>query len=619
MRKIRLLIVMAAMLLSCGIANAQGTRATDDAQTTAPVKGDLNNDGVVNAADLTVLVGIIMETDYFLLGTDAAVPNKSNYTTFDGVVTDYKSIDEVLNVAPTISLKADQKGILLCPKDWEVKDLVLQNEADGTFYALAAAETDISDYALYQTDKVVAATYKLKTKAAAEAYKIKITDFFYLGTEVPNKDNFTTISGVVTSYKSLDEVLKAAPTINVEAGKECSLLCPTRWQARDLVLQNEKDGEFFVLAAAPNDIADYQFFQTSEISAAATLKLKTKADAEAYQNKLKDPVYFWLGTYYPTSYTFPTVDGKEVAGIFTTYTSLADAMAKASRAYNAGEYAVVMYPKTWGAKDDLVFLDATNKKYYAVKKKDVTDFPDFLYYESEKKIGANTTIKLSTKSAAENAGATQYTEATPVNPDPTPVNPDPTPVTPPISSSTSYATNDGPANGIRITILNSCGQTVKFSGKFKLYIKQGNNNVWSSDASAEKELAAHINDPDNTADGWPHWYQNYYTLAHGQSKTYDLTVVKDYVTATPTILPISTYTNGTWSFMTVDKTAGSLVLISAVKLGQCVYDTVKKSLTNTPALLHVSPMNANDAKLQNGKHYHFIIDKFTPKDKYIVQ
>lgn len=121
--------------------------------------------------------------------------------------------------------------------------------------------------------------------------------------------------------------------------------------------------------------------------------------------------YFWLGNTLPTANTFPTLGGKEVAGIVTTYTSLDDAMAKASRVYSANEYAVVLYPSSWGTKEGLVFYDAANKKYYKIKKKGLSDFPDYTYYESEKKIGVGTTITLSTEAAAKAAGATLYSMA----------------------------------------------------------------------------------------------------------------------------------------------------------------------------------------------------------------
>ena len=109
MRKLRFLTVLAAILLSCGIANAQ------------TVKGDVNNDGKLNtldvtaaadsimddkksgladvnkdqkvdAADVVTVVKLIQETDYFYLGTQE--PTSKNYTTLEGVTTEYESIDD---------------------------------------------------------------------------------------------------------------------------------------------------------------------------------------------------------------------------------------------------------------------------------------------------------------------------------------------------------------------------------------------------------------------------------------------------------------------------------------------------------------------------------------------
>lgn len=116
--------------------------------------------------------------------------------------------------------------------------------------------------------------------------------------------------------------------------------------------------------------------------------------------------YFWMGNYLPNSNNFPTINGKEVEGIVTTYTSLDEAMAKASRTYSAGEWAIVMYPSSWGTKDDLVLLDNENKKYYKILRRDISDFPDYTYYETTIKIVDNTTITLSTESLAKAAGAT---------------------------------------------------------------------------------------------------------------------------------------------------------------------------------------------------------------------
>ena len=592
------------MLLSCGIANAQTAEGTD-AQTSEPLKGDLNGDGKVNAADVTVLVGIIMNTDYFLLGTDAEVPNKSNYTTFGGVVTTYKSIDDVLEAAPKVSLKADQRGVLLCPESWDVKDLVLQNEGDGTYYALAAADTDISDYNLFQTEKVAGeAEYVLKTKAEAEAYVISITDYFLLDTEEPTKDNYTTLDGVVTTLKSLADALKAALTVKVAAEEAAILFCPSSWVAEEvLVLQDEEDGTYYELSKAETDITDYALFQTEKIAEAATLILKTKADAEKYLESLnnKDPEYFWLGNTYPTKNNFPTLGGKEQEGIVTTYTSLADAMAKASRVYAANEQAVVLYPSSWGDKDDIVFLDAANKKYYEVTKKNPSDFPDYKYYETVNKIGVNTAITLSTESEAKAAGATLYVkpEETPVvTPvDPGPSDPDPVVIpTPPVTGG-SYAQYTG-GNGIRFVITNNTGVEARLNGKLVLNVSR-NPNVWP-DPNNPEQVNANLHAPTS---GNSHAYNDIIIAPGGTYTSPEITTIDGIYH------PNINYTDGSWYLMNNDNGpyVHSIYLYSRMwsRSKQKKYDSGDKNASPISGSNHMyvaaPPQNA---KLQRGYTYY---------------
>lgn len=640
MRKMRFLTVLAAILLSCGIANAQTVKGdvnNDGKLNTLDVTAaadsimddkksglaDVNEDQKVNAADVVSVVKLIQDTDYFMLGTE--VPTKDNYTTVDGVVTTYESISKALEAAPTIEVAADKAGVLLCPSSWEAKDLVLQNEEDGTFYELAAAENDISDYDLFQTEMIAVATIlKLKSKADAEAYKkIKETDFFYLGTQMPTKDNYTTIDGVVSTYKTIDEVLSGnSQSISLKTNQTGVLLCPSSWEVKDLVLQNETDGAICAFIAVDTDITGYDVFQTDKVTAEATYKLKTKAAADAYKESItpKDPEYFGLTVSKPMKSNYTTGPAGMPSFVTTDYKSLDDVIkAEPSLTIRDNDYGVIYYPESWGTKE-LVVQDKQGGFIYTLNKIASLDVPGYVAFQTKNKIQVGGEIYVRTMDAAKAKFPDAVVDPEPIHiPDPIdPVDPVVDPIIPPTNNA-SYATSDGPANGFRITITNNSGQTVKFSGKCKLYVKQGNNNAWSADASAEKELPAHINDPDDTSDGWPHWYKNNYTLVQGQSWTYDVTVLKDYVTATPTILSVDYYANGTWSFMTVDKMAGSLLLIPAVKLGQCVYDTEKKKLTNTSSLLHLSPMNRNDAKVQKGKHYHFIIDKYTPKAKYILQ
>ena len=585
MRKIRLLFMMLAMLLSCGIANAQSTEETD-VQTTEPLKGDLNEDGRVNAADVTVLVGIIMNTDYFLLGTDTEMPNRSNYTTIGGVVTTYKSIDDVLKAAPKVSLKADQRGTLLCPESWDVTDLVLQNEGDGASYALNAADTDISGYNLFQTEKVAdEAEYVLKTKAEAEAYKISITDFFYLGTEEPTKDNYTTIEGVVTNYKNFPEVLEAAPTIKVTAGKAANLLCPSSWNADMVVFvfQNEEDGTIYNTGKVETDISEYTLFRTEVMAEEVTLKLKLKLDAEAYEESLHPnvPQYFWLGNTFPTENNFPTLGGKEVDGISTTYTSLGEATEKASRDYSVGEQAVVLYPKSWGnpeslgISDELVFLDSANKKYYETKQKFPSDFPDYYYYESVEKIGANTTIKLSTKNSAEKVGATLYVKTvdpvTPVNPDPGPVTPV-TPVDPVVVPGQAVYTG---GNGIKFVITNNCGVEARFSGKVILNVSR-NPNDWANST----QVNANMHGPTSGTS----WAQSYTS--------------PEITTIDGIYIPGVNFTDGSWYLMNSDNG----VYVHAFYLYTRIWNTRKNESSGSNHMYVATPLQ--NTKLLRGYTYY---------------
>ena len=121
MKTKRLLIALAAVLLSCGITNAQqteGNNVNEDKQSDVEVKavqGDANKDGVVNAADVpvladsiitdklsdlerldlnedqkvnaadvTLLIKKIQDTNYFWMGT--VKPTSTDYSTKEDVI-----------------------------------------------------------------------------------------------------------------------------------------------------------------------------------------------------------------------------------------------------------------------------------------------------------------------------------------------------------------------------------------------------------------------------------------------------------------------------------------------------------------------------------------------------
>ena len=695
MKTKRLLIVLAAILLSCGFLNAQTqndaindetTQTNDqtDNQTTTDPKdwdgdvnrdqklntediiaaadsvmenktsesADVNKDKKVNVADVVSVVYLIQRTNYFLLGTE--VPTKDNYTLVDGV-TAYESLDKALEAALTIEVAADKTGVLLCPSSWDAKDLVLQNEKDGTIYDFAATDNDISDYDLFQTDKIsAAATLKLKSKTAAEDYKKSLTpansNYFWMGTFMPKSTTFPIaldgedVAGIVTTYTSLDDAMAKASHA-YSSGEWGVVMYPSSWGTKsDLVFLDKTNKKYYALKKKDlSDFPDYTYYETTQkIGAKTTITLSTEADAKAAGATLyggttpvnPDPVnptptsgYFWMGTYMPTSTTFPKKNGEDVAGIVTTYTSLDDAMAKASHAYSSGEWGVVMYPSSWGTKSGLVFLDKTNKKYYALKKKDLSDFPNYTYYETTQKIGAKTTITLSTESAAKAAGATLYGGTTPVNPDPvTPVNPDPvTPSGIKMTDAVSYV-SDGTPGTVTFNLINKTGQKVYLSGKFSMYIKPNNPyNAWGSDGkqtNGTDGMQCNLSGPTYTGDGWPHWWSNPITIDAGKSKAFVMKSFRTYTgngsTVTYKDTPLSTYFNGKWYFINSNNAganaAGGTGGILAIKLATAHKDGSK--ITNSCIFFIASPMKASDSKLVLGKTYNIIIFKANSNNKY---
>lgn len=164
-----------------------------------------------------------------------------------------------------------------------------------------------------------------------------------------------------------------------------------------------------------------------------------------------------------------------------------------------------------------------------------------------------------------------------------------------------------PANGMKFNLINKTNETVYFSGKLKLYIKQGNTNVWDNDG-----FEINLCGPDDISDGWPHWRKNSYSLAPGQSKELTITEIKKYVgTGTPNIVntvteSLSKYVG--WSFVSTDKD-GTFpnISIPAVKLGVSVTENGKVS--NSAFILHIKPINS---QVQLDKTYDLIIDAIKP-------
>lgn len=140
MKKLSLLI---ALLVSVSIFAQNGSFP----------KGDINEDGVIDVADIVSLIKIIVteqEPSYFYLGT--IVPTEENYKTLPGVSSSYSSIDDVEGVVASIA----QGEILyiLCPERWMVeKNVVAEDEFGNTYYFSDKVNTTtVLGYVIYQTD-----------------------------------------------------------------------------------------------------------------------------------------------------------------------------------------------------------------------------------------------------------------------------------------------------------------------------------------------------------------------------------------------------------------------------------------------------------------------------------
>ena len=143
--KTKLFFFMAAMLLSVG-AFAQSNET--------PLKGDVNEDGVVDVADITAVIGIIknVQEHYFYLGT--IKPTAENYKIIPGATTSYTSFDEA--VGTTVSVDAGQTLYMLCPAEWvkwvKGKNVTLEDNSGETLnFSEEIDYTTVSGYAIYKT------------------------------------------------------------------------------------------------------------------------------------------------------------------------------------------------------------------------------------------------------------------------------------------------------------------------------------------------------------------------------------------------------------------------------------------------------------------------------------
>lgn len=195
------LMLMAAMLLSCASAFAQSGNNT-------PAKGDVNDDGTVDVADIVAVIDIMKNgggtatVGYFYLGTTQ--PTAENYKALPGVVNTYSSIDEA--VGATASVAAGETVYMLCPAAWvSGKNVTLEDKTGNAIDFLEEKDaTTISGYVIYKTQALNAPNdVVLKTQTVYYWY-VGYNQDAYDNPETFKDNMYTTTTNAIPTEYSKD-------------------------------------------------------------------------------------------------------------------------------------------------------------------------------------------------------------------------------------------------------------------------------------------------------------------------------------------------------------------------------------------------------------------------------
>lgn len=166
----RLFMTFAAMLLM-----SVGTFA----QSASISKCDVNEDGIVNVADITAIIGTIKSLQRtFYLGT--IEPTAENYKSLSTTRT---SIEDASGT--TVSVAAGQTVYLLCPTSWidQWSNVFLENNSGEAFdFSDDIDVTTIPEYSIYKTQTL--------NETSTMTLKIKHQNNYYIGLTTPSKTSW---------------------------------------------------------------------------------------------------------------------------------------------------------------------------------------------------------------------------------------------------------------------------------------------------------------------------------------------------------------------------------------------------------------------------------------------
>ena len=236
----RFMTILAAMLLSIS-SFAQSSN-------NEPLKGDVNEDGVVDVADITAVIGIIknVQEHYFYLGT--IKPTAENYKIIPGATTSYTSFDEA--VGTTVSVDAGQTLYMLCPAEWvKGKNVTLEDNSGETLnFSEEIDYTTVSGCAIYKTQVLT----------DAKDVTLKGQNNYYLGIASYEDivDQTWVDSIAMNNYSSTPITSITYPTGGTSADEFMLFLYPEDWGTPSLI-ENGKELTIFTLAPAGTSYPGY--------------------------------------------------------------------------------------------------------------------------------------------------------------------------------------------------------------------------------------------------------------------------------------------------------------------------------------------------------------------------
>ena len=279
-------MLLAAMLLSCTSAFAQNGNNT-------PVKGDVNEDGTVDVADIVAVIDIMKNgggtatVGYFYLGTTK--PTAANYKTLPGVVTSFASIDDAIGTK--VSVAAGQTIYMLCPAAWvKGKKVTLEDKSGNIVDFLDEKdETTVSDYVIYKT-QVLNAPNDVVLKQEQEYY-------WYVGTtpiDDTNYNNTTIVSQVTEIPASTNVTLNTDDYLYIVAPKTKTV---TVLDANTQGIVNIKtyNSETHTFTYAETFVDDYKIYKSAQTCLGPFII------------NISDTYYFYVGTTKPTSLEYQGV------------------------------------------------------------------------------------------------------------------------------------------------------------------------------------------------------------------------------------------------------------------------------------------------------------------------